>query len=32
MICGAALEADETLKNVRDKQNPRARPKCFFII
>ena len=29
--CGAALETDETLKSVRDKQTPRATPMCFFI-
>ena len=28
--CGAALDTDETLKDVRDKQNPRAKPMCFF--
>jgi len=29
-ICGAALETAETLKSVTDKQNPRAKPMCFF--
>ena len=29
-ICGAALETDETLKSVKDKQIPRTTPMCFF--
>jgi hypothetical protein len=29
-ICGAALETDEALRSVRDKQSPRATPMCFF--
>jgi hypothetical protein len=29
--CGA-LETDETLKSVREKQIPRATPMCFFIM
>ena len=28
--CGAALETDETLKSVKDKQIPRTTPMCFF--
>ena len=29
-ICGAALETDETLKSVRDKQNPTITPRLLF--
>ena len=29
-FCDEAFETDETLKSVTDKQNPRARPMCFF--
>ena len=28
--CGAALETDETLKSVRDKQNPTITPRLLF--
>ena len=30
--CGAALDTDETLKGVKDKQSPRKTPMCFFTI
>ena len=28
--CGAAFETDETLKSVRDKQNPTITPRLLF--
>jgi hypothetical protein len=30
IICGAAFETEETLKSVRDKQNPTITPRLLF--